>query len=328
MIGPPTLPSPVLVTGATGTVGGAIVERFLADGYDVAALVRDVDRAAELLPGQVSLRGGDVLDADSVRSAVEGVGTVVHAAGLPEQWVADPGIFDRVNRGGTEHVADAALAEGVGCFVHVSTIDVCRWSPGRPFDETVDPEPKHTAYERSKQDADRAVVERIGAGLAARIVCPSGVFGPAPRLTPGVNKLIADLVAGDIPMLLPGGLPVVYNRDVAAGVIRVGGAPVGTRAILSGPYVTLRELAGLVADAAGSRVPPVMPGWVAHLVSRIGEARSRRTHRPPLIPAGALHFLESHVVPSARFATEELGWRPTPLSESIPPTIAWLGQLD
>lgn len=319
------LPSPVLVTGATGNVGGALVERLLTSGHSVRALVRSIERARDLLPSAVQLIEGDVTDFESLGPAMAGALSVVHAAGLPEQWSLDPDIFDQVNLGGTINVADAALAAKVQCFVHVSTIDVFVWTPGVPFGEVLDPEQKHTAYEQSKQAADRAVVERMHKGLPARFVCPSGVYGPAPTLTPGLNQLLNDLVADDIPMLLPGGLPMVFNRDVADGILRVGAGPVGTRAILSGPYKTLREIAQMVHTVTDTgKVPRVLPGWFAHLVSRTGEIIARRTKKAPLIPAGALHFLECHVVPDAGHAEKELGWTATPVEEAIGRTVSWI----
>ncbi|MEE9414309.1 MAG: NAD-dependent epimerase/dehydratase family protein [Acidimicrobiales bacterium] len=319
------LPGLVLVTGATGNVGGSVITRLLADGYEVRSLVRSSERASGLLPEEVEFVEGDITDPESLKPAVAGVGTVIHAAGLPEQWTSEPDVFDRVNLGGTINIADAAIEADVECFVHVSTIDVFVWTPGRPFGETIDPNPKHTAYERSKQASDKAVVERIEHGLPARFACPAGVYGPAPSVTPGVNQLLNDLLNGDIPMLLPGGLPTVFNADCADGIIRIGQGPVGTRAILSGPYCTLLEMAELVHDASpAAKIPKVLPTWFAHGVSRAGELVAKRTNKAPLIPEGQLHFLEQHVIPDATHAREHLGWRPTEMADAVAQTIDWL----
>ena len=319
------LASPVLVTGATGNVGGSMITRLLADGCEVRALVRSSARAADLLPAGVHLVEGDVTDPASLATAVDGAATVIHAAGLPEQWSRDPSIFENVNVRGTVNIADAAMTAGVDCFVHVSTIDVFTWSPGQPFAEYIDPHPKHTAYERSKQQADRLVLERIEHGLPARIVCPAGVFGPAPTVTPGFNQLLNDLLHNAIPMLLPGGLPSVFNGDCADGIVRVGNSDIGTQAILSGPYMTLREIAEMVHELTGTtKIPKVLPSWFAHLVSRAGEQRARWTNKPPLIPEGQLHFLEEHVVPNSTYARESLGWKSTPMGEAVQRTLDWL----
>lgn len=313
-----------LITGATGTVGGAVVHELLAAGREVRALVRDPERARAILPAAVELVAGDVTDAASVARAVAGCDAVFHTAGLPEQWLRDARTFTRVNVEGSRHVGEAALAAGVRAFVYTSTIDVFAWQRGQPFDEsTLATAPKGSAYERSKQEADRAVVALAARGLPVRYAHPSAVYGEAPQLNPGLNDVIVRLLRGKVPMLLPGGIPVVLAGDVARGHLLLERAPVGTRAILSERFVTLVELARAVVDAAGrGRVPRVMPTWLARAVSAGGEGLARLTPRPPLIPAGQLQFLLEDVHPDAGRAVRELGWTATPLADGVARTIA------
>src|SRR5687767_1878131 len=119
-----------LVTGATGTVGAAVVGRLLEAGRPVRALVRDEARAKALLPSAVELARGDVTDAASVERAMAGCRAVFHTAGLPEQWLPDERTFRSVNVEGSIKVGEAALAAGVESFVYTSTIDVFAWTPG------------------------------------------------------------------------------------------------------------------------------------------------------------------------------------------------------
>jgi dihydroflavonol-4-reductase len=313
-----------LVTGATGTVGHAIVRALLARGRSVRALVRDVARARVAVPAEVELVAGDVTDAVSVRRAVAGCSVVYHASGLPEQWLPDPRRFVAVNVDGTRHLVEAALDEGVTSFLYTSTIDVFTMHPGVEFDEReIDAQPKATAYERSKQVADRLVTDALARGLPARFLHPSGVYGPAP-VTTGVNDFLKRLARREIPMLLPGGFPVVFADDVAAGHLAAEErAPVGARFILSESYWRLdavaRAVAALVPDA---RVPPVLPMWVARAVSSAGELLARVTRRAPLIPAGQLHFLSMDVRPLARRARADLAWRPAAFEEGLGQTLA------
>ena len=252
----------VLLTGATGTVGHALAEHLLRDGRSVRALVRSPERARGLLPDAVELAAGDVTDPASIRTAIDGCRVVFHAAGLPEQWRLDPDDFKRVNAEGTRNMVDAALLAGVERFVYTSTIDVFEWSPGVPFDESgLDRHPRPTFYERSKQEADRAVVDALERGLDAVFLHPSAVYGPAPVLAAGLNDFLVRLARRKIPAVLPGGMPVVHADDVAAGHLRAErDAPAGGRYILSGPYRSLRDIAETVKRAdPGARVPPVMP---------------------------------------------------------------------
>ncbi|MDX2169363.1 MAG: NAD-dependent epimerase/dehydratase family protein, partial [Deltaproteobacteria bacterium] len=243
----------VLLTGATGLVGGSIARALLAAGRGVRALVRDPQRARRVVPAECELVAGDVTDAASLAPALDGCRVVYHAAGLPEQWLADPTTFERVNVGGTANLIAAALAARVERFVYSSTIDVFAAAPGATYDESViDPQPKGTAYERSKQAADRLVVAALQRGLPAVFLHPSAVYGPVPAASPGLNDLIARLLRGEIPMLLPGGMPLVYAPDVAAGhLLAEARAAVGARFILSESYHSLADIARAVVAAGG-----------------------------------------------------------------------------
>src|SRR5947207_2339378 len=149
-------PMRALVTGVTGKVGNAVARALRERGDDVRVLVRDPGRAAPLLPQGVEPVQGDVTDPSSLARAVEGCELVFNAMGLPEQWLADPEMFERVNARGTENVVRAAREAGARRVVHTSTIDVFHAEPGGRFDESqVADYPKGTAYERSKQHAER-----------------------------------------------------------------------------------------------------------------------------------------------------------------------------
>src|SRR5262245_35883526 len=114
----------VLVTGATGNVGHAIAKKLALRGDSVRALVRNEDRARSVLPAEVALVRGDITEPETLAPAMRDVELVFHAAGMPEQWQRDEGVFDRVNHLGTVAVFDAARAAGVKRVVYTSTMDV------------------------------------------------------------------------------------------------------------------------------------------------------------------------------------------------------------
>ncbi len=316
-----------LVTGATGLVGHNIARVLREQGKAVRVLARDPQRAAGIVPEGCEIVAGDLAAPASLRAACNGVAVVYHAAGLPEQWLPDIDTFRRVNVEGTRNMLAAANECNVRRFVYTSTIDVFQAARGADYDESViDPEPKGTAYERSKQAADQLVVAAVGEGMDAVFLHPSGVYGPGPTASPGLNTFITDLNQGKIPMLLPGGFPVVYGDDVARGHITAAEqAAAGARYILSECYYSLAETATIVGEALGRRgAPPVMPLWLGHIVAHAGEALSSVIQRPPLIPKGQLHFMQWQARPSSAKAQRELGWRPTPLAEGMAKTVAWL----
>src|SRR4051794_38305777 len=128
-----------LVTGATGKVGHATARALLAAGHDVWALVRDPARATGVVPTGVEMVRGDATQPATLPPALEGCDLVFNAMGLPEQWLADPDAFERVNARGTESLVRAARDAGVRRVVHTSTIDVFHTEPGGRFDESRSP---------------------------------------------------------------------------------------------------------------------------------------------------------------------------------------------
>lgn len=316
-----------LLTGGTGIVGSSIARALLRRGRRVRALVRSEERGRALLPAGCTFVRGDVTEPDSLSRALEGCDVVYHAAGLPEQWLPDPGTFERVNVGGTRHLLEASLQAGVRRFVYTSTIDVFAMKPGVPFDESIlDPAPKGTPYELSKQEADRLVTAAVGRGLPAVLLHPAGLYGPAPAGSPGLNRAIEQLVRSELPLLLPGAVPLAYCEDVAEGhVLAEERAPVGARYILADETLSLRELAEIVCSVAGrGRVPRVLPTVVARIVAASGEALGRYTGKPPLISRGQVHFLGLHARPSSARIRDELGWEPTPIRDALRATFDWM----
>jgi dihydroflavonol-4-reductase len=292
--------------------------------------VRSIDRGRELLPDACELVQGDITDATTLRRAMEGCPVVYHAAGLPEQWLPDPARFQAVNAGGTQKAVEAALAHGVRRFVYTSTIDILAGEAGREFDESrLDPQPRPTPYERSKQAADREVVTGLERGLPAIFLHPAAVYGPGPTGSSGLNKAIAQLRDGELPSLTPGGLGTVFAPDVGEGhVLAEELAAPGSRFILCEAYYTLTEIARAVLAEAGldRQPPPTVPLAAARAIAWLGEGAARFTGRPPLIARGSLSFLQWQAHPCSEKAQRELGWQPTPLRRGIAQTLAHLNK--
>lgn len=314
-----------LVTGSTGLIGHAIATRLRAQGHEVVALVRSRGKAEPLLPG-VTLLEGDITDRASVARAMVGVQRVFHAAGMPEQWQRDPAVFDTVNRQGTVHVLEEALAAGVQRVVYTSTMDIFAAPRGGTLVETnLDEAPKPTAYERSKVAADREATRLAQRGLDVVHVCPSGVYGPGPSHV-GLNSFFIKLLNRQSPLLPPGGLPVVFIDGCAdAHLAAAERGRAGERYLVSDVRVTNRELALAIASAAGlSKVPPGAPAWLMGPVASTMELLGRWFGLAPVIARGQFDFLQWFVDVDASKAQRELGFQPTPLADGVLKTVAFL----
>jgi dihydroflavonol-4-reductase len=321
----------VLVTGATGKVGYAIASASLARGDQVRALVRDSKRAATILPAGIEQIEGDATDADSLAAAVESCELVFNAMGMPEQWVKDEGIFDRVNAQGSGALAAAAKRAGVRRFVHTSTHDVFHAETGDSFDETMLADyPKGTAYERSKQHAERLVLAERN-GMEVVILNPSGVYGPTPSPTPSFeNQVFEPVVRKRLPAVPPGGTGYAFVEGVAEGHLLAAERGIdGERYILADGYANFRELAETAKRIAGrGRIPPTMPVPVAKAVAAVGAGISSVIRRPPLLPNGQLEYILWQAHPDSSKAQRELGWKTTPLDEGVRKTLASMGLLE
>jgi dihydroflavonol-4-reductase len=321
----------VLVTGATGKVGHAIASALLDRGDQVRGLVRDPRRAAAILPAGVEPLRGDATDPASLTAAVEGCELVFNAMGLPEQWVRDDAIFDRVNARGSGELAAAAKRAGVRRFIHTSTHDVFDAERGERMDETMLADhPKGTVYERSKQRAEELVLAQRD-GMEVVILNPSAVYGPGPSASVSFDKgLFEPLIEKKLPGLPPGGSSLVFSQGVADGhLLAAEKGKDGERYILADTYTDFRELAEIVVRLAGrGRIPPRMPVPVAHAVSAITEGISKVTRRPPLAPRGQLHYFLWQVRSDSSKAQLELGWKTTPLEEGIRRTLDAMGLLE
>ena len=148
----------ILVTGASGFVGGHVVRALAGAGERVRALVRDTRGAAALEGADCELVQGDITDAESLRAAVEGCAAVVHLVAILVGRTAD---FERVMTEGTASLLEVAAEANVARFVHMSALGTS--------EETKDTVP----YYRAKWATEEAV---RASGLSHAILRPSFVF--------------------------------------------------------------------------------------------------------------------------------------------------------
>src|SRR4051794_20143216 len=316
-----------LVTGATGKIGNAVARRLAERGDEVVTLVRDPAKARELLPKGIELAQGDVGEPASIRVAAEGIDAAFNCMGLFEQWFADPGVFDRINAEGARNVVAAAREAGARRVVHTSTFDVFHAPQGGTVSEAeVANYPKATAYERSKQLAEKLVLEEAENGIEVVIANPSSVYGPGPWHATGMDRAIRDAIRRRLPATPPGGMTLVFAEDVARGHIAAfDRGPPGERYILADGYAPMREVLALaVAEAGRGWVPPTIPVRAARGMATAGEAVSRLIKQAPLLGKGQLTFMMWQARASNEKARAELGIDFTPLPEGVARTVRWM----
>jgi len=320
----------LMVTGATGKVGNAVARRLVERGDEVVALVRDPAAAGKALPPEVKLAQGDVTEPGTISPAVDGADGVFNCMGIYEQWLSDPGTFERVNAEGARNVVSEARRAGVGRVVHTSTFDVFHAEIGGTMtEEQLADYPKGTAYERSKQHAEELVLAESADGIEVVIVNPAGVYGPGPWAASGLDNGIRDAVRRRLPAVPPGGMTLGYIDDVAEGHLAAfeRGRP-GERYILGDGFASMREIVATAVEEAGRGwVPPTMPVSLARGMAAAGERLSRLIRRPPLLGRGQLHFLLWGAKVDNSKARDQLGVEFTPWKEGIRSTVRWMAEV-
>ncbi len=317
----------VLVTGATGKIGNAVARQLAERGDEVVALVRDPARARELLPESVELAEGDVTDPESLARAAIGAEAAINSMGIFEQWTRDPDVFNRVNAAGARAVARAAREAGARRFVHTSTFDVFDAPRGGTVsEERVADYDKSTAYERSKQLAERLVAAEGEAGIEVVFVNPAAIIGPGPWVQTGWDGVLRDVLRGRLPIAPPGGVTMTWVGDAAEAHLAAldRGRP-GERYIVADGFATFPEICEVaIAEAGRGRAPRVLPEGFARFLARAGERVAGVIGKPPLLPSGQLEFLLWEARADSSKITAELGVEPLEWQEAVRRTTRWI----
>jgi dihydroflavonol-4-reductase len=321
--------SRVLVTGAGGFVGSAVVRQAVAAGHAVRAMVRNPDAIGNLAGLDVELVCADIRDRAAVDRATSGVRFVFHVAADYRLWARDPEEIVRTNVNGTRNVMDAALQAGVERVVYTSSVATLALRPGsEPADESValTEDAAIGAYKRSKVAAERLVLERVAnAGLPAVIVNPSTPIGPRDARPTPTGRLIVEAASGRMPAFLDTGLNFVHVDDVAAGhLAALERGRIGERYILGGDNVGLGVLLATIATLVHRRPPTIrLPRRLLYPLAYAAEAWARGTGREPFITVDGLHLAKNLMYFTSQKAERELGYAARPYERGVADAIAW-----
>jgi nucleoside-diphosphate-sugar epimerase len=328
-----------LITGATGLIGSHIAERLVAAGAEVRALARggsDTERLAFLQKLGVELVRGDLADREAVLdAAVEGVDTIFHNAALVSDWGRWDD-FAGVGIHGTRRLLEAAVADGVSRFVHMSSAAVygLRRSFGRRVDEaqSLTPSPaRWDYYARAKIEAERWVWRFDAAGeIGATVLRPTVVCGPRDRVV--FPRIAALLRSGRLVVVGSGRNPihVVYAGDVAEAAVEAASRDraAGEAYNLDGRLdLTQRQAFDAVADLIGAPRPRFhVPRAVAHGAATASEvwAHARRRGSAPVFTRYMVDIAAGDADFEVGKAKRELGWEPrTPTLETLERAHEW-----
>lgn len=312
----------VLVTGAQGFVGRAVVEHFAARGHAVRALCRH--QVPHELSGVANCVVADLTTASEsdFDAMLAGVTAVVHfgrAVAAIEETTVDPeAVFRSANVGAAEKLARAAARAGAGRFVLSSTVKVNGEAsvPGRPF-TPLDPPAPIDAYARSKLAGERALFDACaGTSVAPIVLRLPMIYGPE---VVGNFFTLFDWIAHGRPLPL-GSVrnrrSLLYIGNLVEAIAAALDAPIpprGVHFVADGETVSIAELARAIATALD--VPANLPCVPVPLL-RIGAALTRRGEV-------ARRLVDSLEIDTASFCAAT-GWQPRyPLADGLAAAAKW-----
>ncbi len=315
----------VAVTGASGHIGSCLVRELKKQGAEIRILVHRYRN--ELDEKGVEIIEGDILDATSLRFLCERVDAVFHLAAIIAIDNRSGGNVLKTNVLGTQNLIKEVIRSGSGRFIHFSSIHAFQTGcPEEIMDETrslVDK--RKAAYEFSKAEGERVVVEAAREGLDAVILNPTAVIGPYDRRGSALGQALKKIYSSDLPFIIKGGYNWVDVRDVVSAAIKsVDAGKRGEKYILSGEYCTLRELSAMIRDISGCKIPLQVPVSVARLASPFFRIYSSLSGKNPLYTGQSLDILaHSPVCISNEKARRDLDYVPRPLEETLRDTFNW-----
>jgi dihydroflavonol-4-reductase len=317
--------SRAFVTGGSGVVGRALVERLGERGAEVVALARSDEARSALERRGARVVRGDLFDDEALVRGMDGCETVFHVAGVNSLCLEDPTPMVRVNVEGPPAVVRAAARVGVRRVVHTSsaaTIGEPEGSLGR--EDTPHRGWYLSVYERSKTDGERAVLEAARAeGMEVVCVNPSSVQGPG--RAGGTARLLLAFLDGRLKLFVETNVCIVDIRDCADGHILAAERGVaGERYILNGMNLSVADALRLAADVAGvERRPRLVPRPLAKGAAAVVERAFRLVRRrPPVCGEMVRTLIHGHRYDGSR-AERELGLRYTDPRDTVRRTVEW-----
>ena len=322
---------PVLVTGATGFLGGRLTQVLAEGGEAVRILVRKGSDVRHLAGLKLEVVPGGLGDSEAVRAAVRGVTHIYHCAGCATDW-APLRIYHDANVAGLENLLAAAGGQNrLERFLHVSTTDVYGY-PQDPCDESAPLKDIGLPYNSTKCRGEECVREAESrSGLPVTIVRPATIFGPRGK---AFTTDVAEHLRRGTMAVIDGGRTrggFCYVDNAVAGILR---AAVSTKAVgraynlADATGETWRSYVDALARGLGCRRAWIdLPSGAALHTAGALEAAHRTLRLPgrPLLTRHAVYLLSRDQEYPVERARQDFGLsQAVSFEEGIDRTLAWL----
>lgn len=308
--------STAFVTGGSGFIGGALIERLRAEGWTVRALARSDAAAARVSELGAEPVRGDLEDRRALEEGAAGSEFAFHCAANVDDW-GEPEEFERLNVFGTQNTLDACIAAGVRRFVHAGT--EAALSAGQPLVNVTEEAPLRPdspiLYAASKARAEQRVRAANGDGIETVVIRPRFVWG---RGDTTLLPELVQLVESGRFRWIGGGAQLTDTTNVENTVegLWLGatkGPPGGVYFVTDGEPVVFREFVtswlGTQGVAAPDKTVPTAVADAAAVVSERAWRLLRRPGSPPITRLAVWVSSKECTLDTTR-AKRELGYQP------------------
>jgi dihydroflavonol-4-reductase len=318
----------ILVTGATGYIGSAVVRALLDKGENIRCMVRQTSDRQNLEGLDVEYAYGDVRDIDTIRHALKSCDRAFHMAALYAIWLPKPGLMYQINEEGTRNFLLACKEANVEKIVYCSSVAALGAHGKNPANETARFNLNATKdhYYISKYRAEQIALKFAREGLPVVVVNPSNPIGPRDIGPTPTGALILSIIKKKLPGYVDGGINLIDMTDCARGIVSAmeKGAP-GEKYILGNRNLTIKEYFDLIVRVAGCGRSPFirLPSWIA-VCSGFGyELLSLATRKPPITSASWVRVGSHYSWWDCAKARRELALGRRPIEESLAEAVEW-----
>lgn len=319
---------PVLVAGASGFVGSHTVRALVEQGRNVRVLIRKTSNQEAFEDLSVQIFYGDVLDVESLKSAMDGCSSVFYSVVDARFWLTDSKPLYQNNVEGLVNAMEAALSCNIERFIFTSTMGTLGINPDGLVTEDIEfnwhdqASPYILARLQAEDQFFRFCREK---GLPGVALCVANTYGPEDyQPTPHGNMLWL-VASGKVRFTIEAAAPTVDIRDVADAALRAEKyGKIGERYIVANEFITNRDFYNLAATEGGHRPIRVIPHSVAYGVAWIAESALKLLRRKDFIVSTNAVFLSSAFKKMDNSkARNDLHWNPRPIAETVKDAVAW-----
>ena len=321
----------VVVSGAAGFIGSAIVRQLVARGAAVRCLVEPGTSTENLSELPVEILEVDIRDAAGVQRSLEGARYCFHSAALYGFWPRSSEVFYEINVEGSRNILRAAIAAGVERTVYTSTVATiglgrATKDDGATEDDVARIDHLFGSYKQTKYVAEHEVLRLAAQGAPVVIVQPTFPVGPRDRRPTPTGKVVLDFLRGKMPGYVETTFNVEHVDDLAQGHLNaLERGRQGTSYIIGGENLAMSEMLSVLSELSGvpfhDRRVPSFVALGAGVLSDLVQGQLLKVE--PSVPLEGARMSATAMRFDDRRARRELGYTSRPAREALHDSVRW-----